>query len=226
MDAPRRNRPARSRREQALRAEARTVSRFLRGMAQLQAHRGSQPSRIGAAIASALREAHEKAEKPRSSAASATEPTAIAASATGPAPSPSAASATGPTATLFVASATGTLTASEERPPLRKRGRVGAEEMGPAAAEAHTQAEGTDTRTEEAAVQTELVTGRDAPVSPPSSKLSGVVVHVAASFAWVKPLGPVPSEMNSEMRSLEADRGRQFCGGITGEVIHVALADV
>ena len=58
MDAPpRRNRPARSRREQALRAEARTVSRLLRGVAQLQAHRGSQPSRLGAALALALREA-------------------------------------------------------------------------------------------------------------------------------------------------------------------------
>ena len=52
---PRRNRPARSRREQALRAEARTVSRLLRGVAQLQAHRGSQPSRLGAALALALR---------------------------------------------------------------------------------------------------------------------------------------------------------------------------
>ena len=52
-----RNRPARSRREQALRAEARTVSRFLRGVAQLQSHRGSQPSRLGAALARALREA-------------------------------------------------------------------------------------------------------------------------------------------------------------------------
>ena len=50
-----RNRPARSRREQALRAEARTISRVLRGVAQLQAHRGSQPSRLGAALALALR---------------------------------------------------------------------------------------------------------------------------------------------------------------------------
>ena len=56
VDAPpRRNRPARSRREQALRAEARTVSRLLRGVAHLQAHRGSQPSRLGAALALALR---------------------------------------------------------------------------------------------------------------------------------------------------------------------------
>ena len=60
MDDLRRNRPARSRREQALRAEARTVSRFLRGMAQLQTHRGSQPSRIGAAIAAALQEASKR----------------------------------------------------------------------------------------------------------------------------------------------------------------------
>ena len=52
-----RNRPARSRREQALRAEARTASRFLRGVAQLQLHRGSQPSRLAAALARALREA-------------------------------------------------------------------------------------------------------------------------------------------------------------------------
>ena len=63
MDAPRRNRPARSRREQALRAEARTVARFLRGMALLMTHRGSQPSVIGGAVASALRVAKEKAEE-------------------------------------------------------------------------------------------------------------------------------------------------------------------
>ena len=66
MDAPRRNRPARSRREQALRAEARTVSRFLRGMALLMTHRGSQPSVIGGAVASALRVAKEKAEEAKS----------------------------------------------------------------------------------------------------------------------------------------------------------------
>ena len=66
MDAPRRNRPARSRREQALRAEARTVSRFLRGMALLMTHRGSQPSVIGGAVASALRVAKEKAEEAQS----------------------------------------------------------------------------------------------------------------------------------------------------------------
>ena len=37
MEVPRRrNRPAHSRREQALRAEARTASRLLRGLAQLQ----------------------------------------------------------------------------------------------------------------------------------------------------------------------------------------------
>ena len=52
-----RNRPARSRREQALRAEARTISRILRGVAQLHAHRGSQPSRLGSALALALRTA-------------------------------------------------------------------------------------------------------------------------------------------------------------------------
>ena len=66
MDVPRRNRPARSRREQALRAEARTVSRFLRGMALLMTHRGSQPSVIGGAVASALRVAKEKAEEAKS----------------------------------------------------------------------------------------------------------------------------------------------------------------
>ena len=56
-DAPCRRRPARSRREQALRAEARTISRLLKGVAQLVAHRGSQPSRLGAALAAVLREA-------------------------------------------------------------------------------------------------------------------------------------------------------------------------
>ena len=32
--------------------------------------------------------------------------------------------------------------------------------------------------------------------------------------------------MNSELRASEAERGRQFCGGVTDEVIYVALADV
>ena len=48
------HRPARNRHEQALRAEARTIQRFLKGVAQLHSHRGSQPSKFGAAVAAAL----------------------------------------------------------------------------------------------------------------------------------------------------------------------------
>lgn len=49
---PRRN--AAARREQKLRAEARTVQKLLRGFQALAAHRGCRPSVLGAALASAL----------------------------------------------------------------------------------------------------------------------------------------------------------------------------
>ena len=32
--------------------------------------------------------------------------------------------------------------------------------------------------------------------------------------------------MNSQIRASEAERGRHFCGGVTDEVIYVALSDV
>ena len=54
MEQRHHRRSAQSRREQALRAKARSIQRFLKGFAQLHLHRGSQPSRFGAAIASAL----------------------------------------------------------------------------------------------------------------------------------------------------------------------------
>ena len=76
MEVPRRrNRPAHSRREQALRAEARTASRLLRGLAQLQSHRGSQPSRLGAALARALRDGATAAEAMAAAAMTAAEVT-------------------------------------------------------------------------------------------------------------------------------------------------------
>ena len=56
---------------------------------------------------------------------------------------------------------------------------------------------------------------------------------MARSYAWVTPLGPVPfemkaklSEMNLEMRASEAEVGRQFCGGVTDDLIFVALSDI
>ena len=49
-------RPACARREQKLRAEARTVQRLIKGVASLDAHRGSQTSRLGAALAMALQQ--------------------------------------------------------------------------------------------------------------------------------------------------------------------------
>ena len=36
-----------------------------------------------------------------------------------------------------------------------------------------------------------------APAPSRSGKLAGVAAHVAASYAWVKPLGPMPSKMKA-----------------------------
>lgn len=47
-------RSAKARREQRLRAEARSVQRLLAGFTQLVSHRGSQPTRLGAALHTAL----------------------------------------------------------------------------------------------------------------------------------------------------------------------------
>ena len=49
-----RNRTARGRKEQKLRAEARIIQRFLKGAALLNSHRGSQTTRIGQALATVL----------------------------------------------------------------------------------------------------------------------------------------------------------------------------
>ena len=49
-------RSARARREQALRAEARTLQRMVKCMAALSTHRGSQPTQLGAALALALQQ--------------------------------------------------------------------------------------------------------------------------------------------------------------------------
>ena len=85
----------------------------------------------------------------------------------------------------------------------------------------------------EAVTQTEALTQEAAPAPSRGGRLAGVVAHVAASHAWVQPLGPVPFEMkaklsaiNSELRAGEAERGCQFCCSVTNVVMYVALADV
>jgi hypothetical protein len=47
-------RPAKARREQRLRSEARTVQKLLAGFQLLSTHRGSQPTRLGRALQSTL----------------------------------------------------------------------------------------------------------------------------------------------------------------------------
>ena len=82
--------------------------------------------------------------------------------------------------------------------------------------------------------QTEAApTGSASRFSSRGDKLADVVADVARSYAWVTPLGPVPfemkaklSEMNLEMRASEAEVGRQFCGGVTDDLIFVALSDI
>ena len=62
---------------------------------------------------------------------------------------------------------------------------------------------------------------------------AGEVLHVAKSYAWVKPLGRVPPEieaklsaMNAEMRACAVERKQPFCGGATDTVVYVAFADI
>ena len=62
---------------------------------------------------------------------------------------------------------------------------------------------------------------------------AGEVLHVAKSYAWVKPLGRVPPEikaklsaMNAEMRADAVERKQPFCGGATDTVVYVAVADI
>ena len=52
---PRPRRSGAARRQQALRAETRRIQRFLKGIQELSSHRGCQPSRLGAALASLLK---------------------------------------------------------------------------------------------------------------------------------------------------------------------------
>ena len=62
---------------------------------------------------------------------------------------------------------------------------------------------------------------------------TGEVLHVAKSYAWVKPLGRVPPEieaqlsaLNAEMRAYAVERKQPFCGGATDAVVFVAVADI
>ena len=61
----------------------------------------------------------------------------------------------------------------------------------------------------------------------------GEVLFVSSSYAWVRPIGPLPTEikaalskMNTEIRAAAAERGHPFCNGVCDNVIWVALADI
>ena len=57
---------------------------------------------------------------------------------------------------------------------------------------------------------------------------TGEIIHVAKSYAWIKPIGPVPPELqaplsasNKEMRAAAKE-----CGGFTGYFVFIAVTDI
>ena len=56
LSGGKRRKPAAARREQARRAEGRMIQGFLRAIESLSEHRGSQPTRIGSALAALLKD--------------------------------------------------------------------------------------------------------------------------------------------------------------------------